>query len=208
MVCSVSSQAGGHRGNVYRRPPIRPSPIRPSPIAYSPIAHRLSPIAHMSSSSAYISALKLLARRELSEAQVRQRLARKGHSEDDIETAIERLKGERAIDDSRVAEAIARTETTVKRRGKLRVKRQIEQAGIAPATARQALDAVFEEVDDEALLLAALGRRLRGERLIEDDREFQRLYRYLAAQGFESDRILKVLNARRRRRSTETDDAD
>ena len=67
----------------------------------------------------------------------------------------------------------------------------MRQAGIAPAVARQALDAVFEELDDDALLQSALGRRLRGDRLIADDREFQRLYRYLAAQGFESDRILK-----------------
>jgi len=158
-------------------------------------------------SSPYLDALKMLGRRELSESQIRQRLVRKGHTEEDIDAAVKRLKDERAIDDARVAEAIARTETAVKRRGKLRVRRQIEQAGIAPAVARQALDSVFEDLDDDALLQAALGRRLRGDRLIADDREFQRLYRYLAAQGFESDRILKVLNARRSPRSTGSDDA-
>jgi regulatory protein len=159
-------------------------------------------------SSPYIDALKMLGRRELSESQVRQRLVRKGHTEDDIDAAVTRLKDERAIDDTRVAEAIARTETAVKRRGKLRVRRQIEQAGIAPAVAKQALDSVFEDVDDEALLEAALGRRLRGDKLIADDREFQRLYRYLAAQGFESDRILKALNARRSRRPPGADDVE
>jgi len=158
-------------------------------------------------SSPYLDALKMLGRRELSESQIRQRLVRKGHTEEDIDAAVKRLKDERAIDDARVAEAIARTETAIKRRGKLRVRRQIEQAGIAPAVARQALDSVFEDLDDDALLQAALGRRLRGDRLIADDREFQRLYRYLAAQGFESDRILKVLNARRSPRSTGSDDA-
>jgi regulatory protein len=147
--------------------------------------------------SAYVNALKLLGRRELSESQVRQRLARKGHAEEDIEAAVARLKAERAIDDLRVAAAIARTETAVKRRGRLRVRRQIEQAGIAPAVARQALDAVFDEVDDDALLQAAIGRRLRGDRLIQDDREFQRLYRYLVSQGFEADRVLGALKQRR-----------
>ena len=48
-----------------------------------------------------------------------------------MDAAVERLRAERAIDDARVAEAIAHTETTVRRHGKLRVKRQIEQAGIA-----------------------------------------------------------------------------
>jgi len=159
-------------------------------------------------SSPYIDALKMLGRRALSESQIRQRLVRKGHTEEDIDAAVTRLKAERAIDDTRVAEAIARTETAIKRRGKLRVRRQIEQAGIAPAVAKQALDSVFEDVDDEALLDAALGRRLRGDKLIADDREFQRLYRYLAAQGFESDRILKALNARRSRRPPGADDVE
>jgi regulatory protein len=160
------------------------------------------------STSPYIDALKLLGRRELSEKQVRQRLVRKGHAIEDIEAAVQRLKADRAIDDARVAAAIARTETSVRRRGKLRVRRQIENAGIAPALATEALDAVFEELDDDTLLQAALGRRLRGDRPIQDDREFQRLYRYLAGQGFESDRILKALHARRSRSSGDPEDTE
>lgn len=162
-----------------------------------------SPKPEASPQGVYVAALRMLARRELSERQIRERLRRKGHEESHIESAVSRLKSERALDDARVAEAIARTETVVKRRGKLRVKRQIEQAGIAADVARQALDAVFGETDADALLQAALARRLRGDRPIADDREFQRLYRYLAAQGFESDQILKALNARRGRPSAD-----
>ena len=73
-------------------------------------------------SNAYIDGLKMLSRRELSEAQVRQRLARKDHPADDIDAAITRLREERAIDDVRVAETIARTETSIHRRGKIRVR--------------------------------------------------------------------------------------
>ena len=159
-------------------------------------------------SSPYIDGLKMLGRRELSEAQVRQRLARKGHADEDVDAAIDRLKAERALDDARVADAIARTEITIKRHGRMRVRRQIESAGIAPALVKQAVDNAFGEVDDAALLQAALGRRLRGDRSITDQREFQRLYRYLTAQGFESDRILKALNARRGRIAAEADDLD
>jgi regulatory protein len=147
--------------------------------------------------SAYVDGLKMLARRELSEMQVRQRLARQGHEPDAIEAAVTRLREERAIDDTRVAEAIARTETSIRGRGKLRVRLQIERAGIAKATAKRAIDDVFEAVDDDALLEASLARRLRGRETIADDRELQRLYRYLISQGFESDRILKALNARK-----------
>jgi len=141
----------------------------------------------------------MLARRELSEAQVRQRLARRGHDETAIDSAIERLRENRAIDDSRVAEAIARTETSLKRRGRIRVRRQIERAGIAGATARRALDEVFEGLDSQELLEAALRKRLRGRDTIADEKEFARLFRYLVAQGFESDAIMKALRARRAR---------
>jgi len=146
--------------------------------------------------NAYVDGLKMLARRELSEKQVRQRLARRGHDEGEIDRAVVRLKAERAIDDARVAAAIARTETSIKRRGKLRVSRQIESAGISRSVARQAIDDVFDELDPHALLEASLARRLRGNRPIADDREFQRLYRYLVGQGFGADEVLRVLRAR------------
>jgi len=148
--------------------------------------------------SAYLAGLQLLARRELSEAQIRQRLTRRGYSSEDIDTAVVRLRGERALDDRRVATAIARTETRVRGRGRLRVKRQIEAAGISSTLAQEAIDEVFADLDADALLVAALERRLRGRTTIADDREFQRLFRYLAAQGFESDRVLAVLRGRRR----------
>ncbi|HEY7170036.1 MAG TPA: RecX family transcriptional regulator [Vicinamibacterales bacterium] len=141
----------------------------------------------------------MLARRELSEAQVRQRLARRAHAEADIESAVARLKEERAIDDARVAAAIARTQVSDKRRGRLRVTRQIQSAGITGSVAKQAVDGVFQSIDSAALLESALAKRLRGRDRAVDDREFQRLYRYLIAQGFEPDRVMAALEKRRPR---------
>jgi regulatory protein len=148
--------------------------------------------------SAYVDGLKMLARRELSESQIRQRLARKGHSENDIDEAVERLRGERAIDDARVAEAIARTETSIRRRGKLRVRMQIQRAGIGKDLAKRAVDEVFSEIDDDELIEASLRKRLRNRETIADDREFQRLYRYLVGQGFETDMIMRALERKRK----------
>lgn len=148
---------------------------------------------------AYIDGLKMLARREQSEAQIRQRLARKGYDPAQIDDAVARLRESRAIDDDRVADAIARTEILLKRHGKLRVRRQIEQAGISKPIAARAVRDGFVDLDPDALLEAALAKRLRGRTTIADDKEFQRLYRYLVAQGFESDRVLATLSRRRRR---------
>ena len=71
--------------------------------------------------------------------------------------------------------------------------RQIEAAGISPSIAKRVVDETFAAIDGDALLAQALARRLRGRTRIEDDREFQRLYRYLLGQGFEPDRVMALL---------------
>src|SRR3954466_14408458 len=148
---------------------------------------------------ASVDCLKMLGRRELSEKQVRQRLARKEYEPDAIDEAGARLREERAINDQRVAEAIARMETGIRKRGKVRVRMQIERAGIAKDTAKAAIDEVFGSIDDASLLESSLNKRLRGRETIADDREFQRLFRYLIGQGFESDRVMQALRQRRRK---------
>ena len=150
--------------------------------------------------SARVAALKMLARRELSESQIRQRLARRGHAQEEIDAAIERLKAERAIDDSRVAGAIARTETSVKRRGKRRVTQQIEQAGISRTAARQAVDETFGEhrrgrrssPRPSPAVSKAAGRS-------PTTANFSGCIRYLIRQGFDADDVFKALSARRPR---------
>src|SRR6266851_1064627 len=100
----------------------------------------------------------MLARRELSEAQVRQRLAQRGHDEDAIAAAVTRLREERAIDDRRVADAMARHESSAGRRSKRGTQRRIEQAGIVSSIARGATDDAYGELDGDALLEASIAK--------------------------------------------------
>jgi regulatory protein len=139
----------------------------------------------------------MLARRELTERQVRERLARRGYDPDHIDAAVTKLKGDRSLDDARVAGAMARMEISTRRHGRLRAQRQLEAAGLPSTLAREALDEVLSTVDHDALIAAALNRRLRGSRAIEDDAEFRRLYRFLVGQGFESDLVMRTLKARK-----------
>lgn len=148
--------------------------------------------------SAYLTALYQLARRELSEAQIRQRLSRRGFTPDDIDDAVTRLRNDGSLDDARVASAIARTQLSIKKRGARRVRREIEAAGIASSLAERAVAEVYAEVDADALLTAAIDRRL-GTRRLDDDREMARLYRYLVGQGFDSDKSMAALRQRRKR---------
>jgi regulatory protein len=150
--------------------------------------------------SAYLTALNMLARRELSEAQLRQRLTRRQFPTDEIDDAVARLRQDRSLDDARVAGAIARSQLSLKKRGRLRVKREIEAAGIASALAEQAVAEAYADVDAEALLSSAIDRRL-GSRTLDDDRDMARLFRYLVGQGFPADRAIAALKARRSRRA-------
>ena len=147
--------------------------------------------------TAYLTALQQLARRELSEAQLRQRLSRRGFAPEDIDGTIDRLRQDGSLDDARVAGAIARSQLSIKKRGARRVRREIEAAGIASALAERAVAEVYAEVDAEALMAAAIDRRL-GTRRLDDDREMARLYRYLVGQGFDAERAMSALRARRR----------
>ena len=147
--------------------------------------------------TAYLTALQQLARRELSEAQIRQRLSRRGFTPEDIDSAIDRLRQDGSLDDARVAAAIARSQLSIKKRGARRVRREIEAAGITSALAARAVAEVYAEVDADALMAAAIDRRL-GTRRLDDDREMARLYRYLVGQGFDADRAMAALRARRK----------
>jgi regulatory protein len=144
---------------------------------------------------AYAWALQALGRRELTSEQLRQRLARRGCDPADIDTALDRLRRERALDDGRAARAFARTEVTIKRRGPQRIARAMEAMGVDRETARAALDETFAERPVDDVLQQALDRRLRGP--IVDDRHAQRLIGYLVRQGFDIGAAVAAVRNRR-----------
>ena len=127
--------------------------------------------------NAYQIALRLLARRELSTSQLRERLVRRELPVVEIETAIAKLTHSGAVDDGRVAHAHARRAAEVKFRGQRRTRQEIEALGIDAETARRAVAEVFVEAD-------------RGRA------QFRRLYRSLLRQGFPPDRVAAQLMSR------------
>jgi regulatory protein len=146
---------------------------------------------------AYITALTLLSRRELSAAQVRVRLARRKFDPAEIDTTIERLVRDRTLDDRRVALAAARLEGNIRHRGRRRVLQRVQQLGVSESVARAAVDEVFEEIDEGALLDRAIERKLKG----ADPRELDapamaRVIRGLVSQGFDGGQVYARLRAR------------
>jgi SOS response regulatory protein OraA/RecX len=125
-----------------------------------------------SSKAAYFRALRWLTARELSEGQVRSRLAEKGYTDIAIQPALERLIRDRTIDDRRVDRDLA----------------------------KEIVREVFSDEDEEALLGRALEIRLRGnpERL-KDPRERRKILAYLIRQGFSASAASAAIRAKLKR---------
>src|SRR5687767_9911099 len=152
---------------------------------------------------AYRTALTLLSRRELSTKQLRERLARKQFDDAEIDAVVQRLTQDRTLDDRRVALASARLDAAIKRRGRRRVLQHVRQLGVSATIAEAAVNEVFGELDENALLERALERRLKGAnpRLL-DRQALARVVRSLVGQGFDPGQVY----ARLRRKSTEGDE--
>ena len=136
--------------------------------------------------AAYFRGLRWLTARELSEAQIRDRLEERGYSQAAIAAAIKRLKDEGTLDDARAAASVARTEANVRRHGPRRVLGRLSAMRIEDDLARQVVREQFGDSADEAERIdASLERRLRGKReKLNDPAERRKLIAYLVRQGF------------------------
>jgi regulatory protein len=155
--------------------------------------------------SAHTAGLELLARRELSVEGVRARLEDRGYSPGDIAEALARLLESGALDDRRVARAYARTAANVKGRGRLRINQELLHMGVGRDVAAEALGEVFGEIDERALIDAAIRKKLRGRPAPKDQGEHVRLYQFLMRQGFSPAAVAAAL---RRFRTGGRDDHD
>lgn len=148
--------------------------------------------------TAYVDALHMLGRRELSVQQIRDRLIEREHSRDDVDRAIELLIENKALDDARVAGAYVRTAIRIKGRGRLRIQRELQMMGISRDVAAEALADAFGEVDERTLIAKALQKKLRSNQQISTAAEYARVFQFLMRQGFSPASVTAVLRARRK----------
>lgn len=144
--------------------------------------------------------------RELSKAQVRQRLRRRGVEPEVTEEIITSLVELGALNEDRLALAAARRETAIRGRGPARARLALKALGLGDDTVSSALDATLAQVDVEALLDRALDKRLRGVPAGPLDRAtFRRIAGALVRQGFD---VQTVMNRLRRRGAGAPDDSE
>ena len=160
-------------------------PRRPTPT---------SPVRRQASRDPYVAAIAMLVRRELSTAQVSERLRRLAFEPEQIEPALRRLVRDGALDDHRTAVTYAHRAAHVKMQGRRRAARELQGRGIDQRLAEAAVVQVYGELDEQVVLERALARRLRGE--IHSRAELRRLYQYLLRQGFEASAAMATLTER------------
>ncbi len=139
-------------------------------------------------------ALRLLARRELTTSQLRERLLRRELPADEIDRTLDRLTRAGLLDDARTALARARRAVQVELRGRHRARRELESLGIDTPVAERALALVFDEVDEATVLERAIAKRIRGP--VRTRTELRRLHQALVRQGFARDQVTAALLAR------------
>jgi regulatory protein len=130
--------------------------------------------------SAYNKALGLLARREHSRRELRQKLDHKGYGGDEAVAALDRLGEQHYQDDSRFAEALIRNRSA-QGYGPMRLRTELKSHGLSDAHIRGLLDAA--DIDWADIAAAQLRRRY-GSIGASDPAERARRAQFLLRRGF------------------------
>lgn len=135
------------------------------------------------------SAVRLLARREHSVHELRQKLRHKGFAAEPVEACLEALQAERLLSDARFAEAYVRMRAG-RGYGPVRIRLELDERGVNSELGAQAL--AEAEADWEALAGQARRKRF-GAALPQDFKERARQARFLQYRGFTAEQVRGVL---------------
>lgn len=144
-------------------------------------------------SQARVAALRLLARRDYTAAELRTKLLEKEHPEPEVATAIAELTRDGSVNDRRVAVSFVRVASALKGRGRHRIERELEHRGVDKAIIREAL-ATLPAADETASIRRFLERKKLPARL--SPAEHRRLFGQLIRRGFSADLIARVIKGK------------
>jgi len=154
------------------------------------------PRSRQALSNPFTAALRLLARRAYSIAQMRRALTRRSDSAAAVEEAIARLRQLGYLDDQKFAEQQAGALRRNRAFGPRRIARELKAKGVNYRFINAAIEQVFEEVGECELLEQVLSKKLRTLRLPLTRSRLNSLCRSLLRQGFRGDDIMKAVHAR------------
>lgn len=133
--------------------------------------------------------VRALMRRAYSIHEMREYLGRRAEDAGLVSPVIARLREQKYLDDMKYALDYARQHAKARRQGRFRITRELRGRGLPDHCIDAALDAVFAETDEGALVRARLKRHLAHIRGGLGERKIASLYRSLLRAGFSADII-------------------
>ncbi len=151
-------------------------------------------------------AVKLLAAKPRSVAELRERLLRgKGANEEVVNTVIARLEEYGYLNDERFAFSYASYKVKQKPVGRRRLERDLKFKKVESGVANEALEMVYAETSEEQLIDQAIAKRLRIRGRPKNRVEAKSLFDHLLRRGFP----FELVSDKVRSLATDfTDDAD
>ncbi|MGA8026799.1 MAG: RecX family transcriptional regulator [Bryobacteraceae bacterium] len=141
-------------------------------------------------------ALRALGSRPHSAGELRQKLAQRAESSDDVDAAMAKLREYGFADDQKFSEAFAAGRLENRGFGRFRVLRDLRSKRIAPLIAELAVQKAFADTDEQDLIQRFLEKKYRGKDLtafLNQEKNLANAYRRLRTAGFTSSGSLSVL---------------
>jgi len=156
----------------------------------------------MNSEELWNYALRTLAGRAHSTAELKEKLTRRAASNADVLETIAKLRRYGMADDKKFSEAFASSRLQNQGFGRLRVLQELRGKRVAPSVAERAVGLAFEGTDEQELARKFLERKYRGRNLaefLEEEKNLASAYRRLRTAGFSANAALSALKERSKR---------
>lgn len=137
----------------------------------------------------YSLSLRALMRRAHSIHEMREFLGRRAQESALVSRVIARLRERKYLDDAKYALDYARQHASSRRQGRFRIARELRGRGVPDQHIDAALETVFAETDEGALVRARIKRHLSHMRGSLGERKIASIYRSLLRAGFSADII-------------------
>ena len=141
-------------------------------------------------------AFNLLSAKPRSIAELRERLLEKDWAvEEIVARVLTRLQELNYLNDEQFAAQYANSRLTIKAVGRNRLRRDLQRKKISSTVINQALEDVYREHDEEALITKAITKRLRLKGKPTSREETKKLFDHLVRLGFNFDLVIKKVRA-------------
>jgi len=144
---------------------------------------------------AFQRAVKLLAAKPRSVAELRERLLERCSNKAIVETVIARLREYGYLDDERYALGYASAKLRQQPIGRRRLQQSLQMKKVDRAVADEALDQVFAETPEEELIDRAIEKRVRLRGRPKTRAEAKSLFDHLLRQGFPFELVSEKVRA-------------